>query len=225
VKSAYPIIETIQRLKSDIADKKLMFFMEIDQSKLAAKAGVPQECIVYTLGTSMANFVALTALVHAGDEVLIERPTYDPLLAILDHIGARVTRFERPAEQGFQLDLAELERKITPATRLVTLCNLHNPSSTFTDEATMRQVGAIAAKVGARVLVDDGDEQVGIEQVLEEARGAPVVAVFWVASDDHDFAEVRSASVFGEAIIAIVYLPILALIGMGAWWADRQAAD
>ena len=123
--------------------------------RLAAKAGVPQECVVYTLGTSMANFVALTALVHRDDEVLIERPTYDPLLAILDHIGAKVTRFERPVEQGFHLDLGELERKITSATRLVILCNLHNPSSTFTDETTMRQVGAIAAKVGARVLVDE----------------------------------------------------------------------
>ncbi len=123
--------------------------------RLAAKAGVRQECVVYTLGTSMANFVALTALVHPGNEVLIERPTYDPLLAILDHIGAKVNRFERPVEQGFQLDLGELERKITPATRLVILCNLHNPSSTFTDETTMRQVGAIAAQVGARVLVDE----------------------------------------------------------------------
>jgi hypothetical protein len=123
--------------------------------RLAAKAGVPQECLVYTLGTSMANFVALTALVHPGDECLIERPTYDPLLAILDHIGAKVTRFERPAERGFQPDLGELERKITPATRLVILCNLHNPSSTFTDETTIRQVGEIAAKAGARVLVDE----------------------------------------------------------------------
>ena len=123
--------------------------------RLAAKAGMPPECMVYTLGTSMANFMALTALAHPGDEVLIERPTYDPLLAILDHIGAKVTRFERPVEQGFQLDLGELERKITPATRLVILCNLHNPSSTFTDETTMRQVGAIAARVGARVLVDE----------------------------------------------------------------------
>ena len=123
--------------------------------RLAAKAGVPQECVVYTLGTSMANFVALTALVHRGDEVLIERPTYDPLLAILDHIGAKVTRFGRPAESGFQLDLAELERKLTPATRLVVLCNLHNPSAAFTDETTMRQVGEMAAKVGARVLVDE----------------------------------------------------------------------
>jgi uncharacterized protein (DUF302 family) len=40
VKSAYPMSEAIRRLKSDIADKKLMFFMEIDQSKLAAEAGI-----------------------------------------------------------------------------------------------------------------------------------------------------------------------------------------
>ena len=48
--------------------------------RLAAKAVVSKECVVYTLGTSMANFVALTTLVHRGDEVLIERPTYEPLL-------------------------------------------------------------------------------------------------------------------------------------------------
>src|ERR1700688_2174261 len=48
--------------------------------RLAKKAGVPQECVVYTFGTSMANFVALTALVHPDDEVLVERPAYDPLL-------------------------------------------------------------------------------------------------------------------------------------------------
>ena len=103
----------------------------------------------------MANFVALTALVHPGDEILVERPSYDPLLAILDHIGAKVTRFERLAEQGFELGLEELERKITPQTRLVVLCNLHNPNSAFTDESAMRQVGRLAAKVGARVLVDE----------------------------------------------------------------------
>jgi len=123
--------------------------------RLAAKAGVPGECVVYTLGTSMANFVALTALVHRGDEVLIERPAYDPLLTILDHIGARVCRFERLAEKGFRLGLGELERKLTPQTRLVILCNLHNPSSAFIDEGTMRQAGEMAAAVGARVLVDE----------------------------------------------------------------------
>jgi aspartate/methionine/tyrosine aminotransferase len=123
--------------------------------RLAAKAGVPEECVVYTLGTSMANFLALTALVHRGDEVLVEHPTYDPLLTILDHLGARVTRFARRPDHGFRLGLGELERKITPDTRLVVLCNLHNPSSALTDDQSMREVGEMAAKVGARVLVDE----------------------------------------------------------------------
>jgi len=121
--------------------------------RLAAKAGVPEESVVYTFGTSMANFIALTALIQPGDEVLVERPTYEPLLTILEHIGARVLRFERLSEKGFRLGLGEVERKLTPKTRLVILCNLHNPSSSFTDDNGMRQVGEMAAKVGARVLV------------------------------------------------------------------------
>jgi len=40
VKSAYSISETIERLKKDIAGKGIKFFSEIDQSKLAADAGI-----------------------------------------------------------------------------------------------------------------------------------------------------------------------------------------
>jgi len=40
VKSAYGMQETIARLKGDVAAKGIMFFGEIDQSALAAKAGV-----------------------------------------------------------------------------------------------------------------------------------------------------------------------------------------
>jgi len=50
VKSAYPLDETIARLRKDIADKKLMFFGLIDQSKLAADAGIalrPSSLLVF----------------------------------------------------------------------------------------------------------------------------------------------------------------------------------
>jgi hypothetical protein len=123
--------------------------------RLAKRSGVPEEYLVYTLGTSMANYVALTALVHAGDEVLVERPTYDPLLAILNHLGTDVRRFGRSARNGFRCDADEIKRQLTPATRLIILCNLHNPSSTLVDESTLRQIGELAAQVGARVLVDE----------------------------------------------------------------------
>jgi len=40
VRSAYPMEETIQRIKKDIADKGILFFQAVDQSKLAAGAGI-----------------------------------------------------------------------------------------------------------------------------------------------------------------------------------------
>jgi uncharacterized protein (DUF302 family) len=41
VRSAYPMDETINRLKQDIASKGITFFTAIDQSKLAEGAGIP----------------------------------------------------------------------------------------------------------------------------------------------------------------------------------------
>ncbi|MBC8012962.1 MAG: DUF302 domain-containing protein [Methyloceanibacter sp.] len=56
VKSAYDMPETLKRLKKDFADKGIVFFSEIDQSKLAADAGVtllPSTLLVFgnPLGT------------------------------------------------------------------------------------------------------------------------------------------------------------------------------
>jgi bacillithiol biosynthesis cysteine-adding enzyme BshC len=58
-----------------------------------------------------------------------------------------------------------------------------------------------------------------VARLLEERRGAPAVAVFWVASDDHDFAEVRAASVIDEAtqIRTLRYSPLEEPVGQPAW--------
>lgn len=54
---------------------------------------------------------------------------------------------------------------------------------------------------------------------LEERRGRPVVPVFWVASDDHDFAEVRSVAVLDAqgAIRTLRYSPRTEPAGSPAW--------
>ena len=54
VKSAYPIGETIERLKKDIADKGIKFFNEIDQSQLAADAGIKLEIAGHFTGNRPA---------------------------------------------------------------------------------------------------------------------------------------------------------------------------
>ncbi|HXW17839.1 MAG TPA: pyridoxal phosphate-dependent aminotransferase, partial [Candidatus Acidoferrales bacterium] len=125
------------------------------QQRLAEKCGVAPECVVAATGTSMANHLALAALVEPGDEVLIEQPSYELLVTVAEYLGAKILRFPRAFEAGFQIDPRELERAITPRTRVIVITNLHNPSSVRTPDATLRLVGEIARSRGATVLVDE----------------------------------------------------------------------
>ena len=61
VKSAYPMAETIARLKGDVAAKGIRFFDEIDQSKLAADAGIkisPSTLLVFGNPPLGTQFIA-----------------------------------------------------------------------------------------------------------------------------------------------------------------------
>jgi hypothetical protein len=123
--------------------------------RVAAKLGVSPAQVVLAPGTSMANHLAMAALLRHGDEVLIERPTYDPLVWTAAYLGARVVRFDRRPEDGFRVDVDAVRRALTPRTRLVVVANLHNPSSVLTDQATLQALGEAAERVGAKVLVDE----------------------------------------------------------------------
>ena len=125
------------------------------QKALAAKCDVPPECIVAATGTSMANHLAMATLLRPGDEVLIEHPTYELLLAVAGYLGADVKRFARAFEHGFRLDVEEIERQATARTRLIVLTNLHNPSSVLTDGEALLQLREIARRSGAHILVDE----------------------------------------------------------------------
>jgi aspartate/methionine/tyrosine aminotransferase len=122
---------------------------------IASRYGVRVEQVVAADGTSMANFLAMAAIIAPGDEVLIEHPAYEPLLAAASFLGAKITRFERSASDDFQLRPAAVAQRISDRTRLIVITNLHNPTSALATEAQLRAVGEIAGEVGARVLVDE----------------------------------------------------------------------
>jgi uncharacterized protein (DUF302 family) len=67
VKSAYPMKETIHRIKADIAKKGITYFQDIDQSKLAAAAGIklrPSTLLIFGNPGLGSHFI--TAKAEAG---------------------------------------------------------------------------------------------------------------------------------------------------------------
>jgi aspartate/methionine/tyrosine aminotransferase len=125
------------------------------QNAIAQHHGVDPECVVESAGTSMANHLAMAAILEPGDEVLIEHPAYSPILDVAEYLGAKVKRFQRLEESGWVVDLEAIRRCITPKTRLIVITNLHNPTSVLTPDSVLHEIGDIARSVGALVLVDE----------------------------------------------------------------------
>lgn len=125
------------------------------QQAIAKKCGVDPDCVVAAAGTSMANHLAMAALIDPGDEVLIEQPTYELLISTLLYLGATLKHFSRSEESGYALDPREVRRAITRKTKLIVITNLHNPSSVLASDSVLREIGGLARSMGARVLVDE----------------------------------------------------------------------
>ncbi|HEY6306116.1 MAG TPA: pyridoxal phosphate-dependent aminotransferase [Candidatus Angelobacter sp.] len=122
---------------------------------IARRYRVPRECVVTAIGTSLANYLALAAATEPGDEVLVEQPAYDPLLGVARYLGLDIKRFQRRPEQKFAIDLADLERNLSRRSRVIVICNLHNPSGALTPDSNLREVATLARNAGAYVLVDE----------------------------------------------------------------------
>src|SRR6266516_3445340 len=125
------------------------------QQVIAAHHGVNPDCVVESAGTSMANHVAMAAIIEPDDKVLVEHPAYGPILDVARYLEADVKRFLRVEENGWAVDPAEVRLCVTPTTRLIVITNLHNPTSAPTPEPVLREIGDITRSIGAIVLVDE----------------------------------------------------------------------
>jgi hypothetical protein len=86
--------------------------------------------------------------------VVAETPAYEPMIAAASHCGATIRSFARKAPD-FAIDPAAVEAAVTERTRAILLTNLHNPTGNLAEEAVLREIGAIAERAGAFVLIDE----------------------------------------------------------------------
>lgn len=138
---------------------------------IAAHYGVDTSRVMTASGCSGANLLAIAASVTAGDDVLMEKPYYDPIVGTARLVGAEVRCFDRRFEDGYRLDLDAMRGAMTRRTKLVILTNPHNPSGVVLDDESIRAAAAVAAEHGATLLVDE--VYLDIVNILAESRHTP----------------------------------------------------
>ncbi len=115
----------------------------------------PDETIV-TQGGVEALFLAQAALMDPGDELLLFEPSYPTYQTQAKMLGIKVVPISLKLENGFHLPpMEELQKKITPKTKAIIVCNPSNPTGTVFTPEEVNKLAEFAKKNGIFIIADE----------------------------------------------------------------------
>jgi hypothetical protein len=123
------------------------------------QAGLDALCapddVLITAGAAEANYLAITQLLQAGDQIVVETPGWPQAAVLAEAAGAQVQAVARREDMGWALPMADLAAAVTDRTRIIFLSNPNNPTGQVLNAAELADVVEIARKVGAWLIVDE----------------------------------------------------------------------
>jgi aspartate/methionine/tyrosine aminotransferase len=98
----------------------------------------------------------ILALMNPGDEVLYPNPGYPIYESQIEFHGGKAVPYSYlEGRENFELQLDQIERSITPRTRLMVVNDLQNPTGAEADDAQLQRLADIAIRHDLMVLVDE----------------------------------------------------------------------
>ncbi len=137
-----------------------------------APGAVSVDDVIVTAGAASALFIVASALLEAGDHVLIAEPNYATNLETPRTLGAEVEAIPLRFEDGWGLDLDLVESRLRPETKLISITYPHNPTGAMIELATLeRLIAIVEAHPSARLLVDETYRELAFDDPLPVAAG------------------------------------------------------
>ena len=114
----------------------------------------PAECII-TVGGKHAIYNAVSALIGHGDEVVLPVPYWVTFADVVHYNGGKCLFVETSESNGFRLTAAQIERAITPRTKLVIINSPSNPSGAIVERSEFEKIYAITSSRGIPLMTDE----------------------------------------------------------------------
>ena len=129
--------------------------LEAIRSEAARKGITTVRDVFVTSGVSETVDLCLSALVNPSEDVLTPKPDYPLYSAVLCKLGIDLNAYDLDEENGWQPELADIERKITPRTRGIVLINPNNPTGSLCTRQMLEQIADLARKHNLIVFADE----------------------------------------------------------------------
>ncbi len=112
------------------------------------------ECLI-TVGGKQAIFEAVSATINQGDEVILPVPYWVSFLDIIQYAGGKAVRLETRESDGFAVRAEDIEKLVTPRTRLLIINSPSNPTGAVVPPAEMEKLLALAQRHNFFLLSDE----------------------------------------------------------------------
>jgi len=122
----------------------------------AARKGITTiRDIFVTSGVSETVDICLAALLNPGDDLLTPCPDYPLYSAILAKLGVGLNTYYLSEDNGWQPDLDDIRKKITPRTRGIVLINPNNPTGSVCTRQMLEQIAELARHHNLIIFADE----------------------------------------------------------------------
>jgi len=122
---------------------------------VALYPGLAPDDVFVLAGAEEGILLTMHAALAAGDEAVVVTPAYQSLVAVPRSLGARVVPVPLREDRGWELDPDEVQRAVTPRTRVIAINFPHNPTGAHISPGVQRRLLEIADAAGATLLSDE----------------------------------------------------------------------
>lgn len=129
--------------------------LDVFRQAVAGRYGVSPAEVAPALGAAGGLAILVHVLAGPGDEVVVERPAYEPLVRAIEARGAQVRPFSRGPDVGWRIQCEAVEAALGPRTRLVLVSNPHNPSGVVQSDEELRPLADMLAARGIELAIDE----------------------------------------------------------------------
>ncbi len=117
---------------------------------------IDKDWITCSPGIVPAINIAVMTLTEKGDEVIIQTPVYPPFFdAVKNHERTLVENPLKYDNGRYTMDLDDLKKKVTSKTKMLILCNPHNPSGRVFTEEELTALGKICLENDILIVSDE----------------------------------------------------------------------
>ena len=111
--------------------------------------------VLVTVGVGEATYASMAAFLEDGDEVLVPNPVWLNYIHVPSSLGAVPVTYNLKEENNYQIDMEELESKITDRTKMIVIVNPSNPTGGVLSRETLEKLSQLAIKNDLLVVADE----------------------------------------------------------------------